>query len=78
MDVPVFPRTFERIMLLVTIYSIIVFNMIKVKFVHIVNSLIGACCLQVLSVQQLYRVCTLYWDDDYNTQSVSPDVRKNH
>lgn len=28
----------------------------------------------VLSVQQLYRVCTLYWDDDYNTQSVSPDV----
>ncbi|XP_057470098.1 myosin-8-like [Actinidia eriantha] len=28
----------------------------------------------ILSVQQLYRVCTLYWDDDYNTQSVSPDV----
>ncbi|XP_011029713.1 PREDICTED: myosin-6-like isoform X3 [Populus euphratica] len=28
----------------------------------------------VLSVQQLYRVCTLYWDDDYNTRSVSPDV----
>ncbi|KAG5240727.1 myosin [Salix suchowensis] len=28
----------------------------------------------VLSVQQLYRVCTLYWDDDYNTQSVSSDV----
>ncbi|XP_031262812.1 myosin-6-like [Pistacia vera] len=28
----------------------------------------------VLSVQQLYRICTLYWDDDYNTQSVSPDV----
>ncbi|XWS09072.1 hypothetical protein CRYUN_Cryun40dG0054700 [Craigia yunnanensis] len=28
----------------------------------------------VLSVQQLYRVCTLYRDDNYNTQSVSPDV----
>ncbi|KAJ6911362.1 hypothetical protein NC652_021857 [Populus alba x Populus x berolinensis] len=28
----------------------------------------------VLSVQQLYRVCTLYWDDDYNTRSVSTDV----
>ena len=29
---------------------------------------------QILSVQQLYRICTLYWDDNYNTRSVSPDV----
>ncbi|KAL8143036.1 hypothetical protein V2J09_016068 [Rumex salicifolius] len=29
---------------------------------------------KVLSVQQLYRICTLYWDDNYNTRSVSPDV----
>lgn len=28
----------------------------------------------ILSVQQLYRVCTLYCDDNYNTPSVSPDV----
>ncbi|PHU13460.1 Myosin-14 [Capsicum chinense] len=28
----------------------------------------------VLSDQQLYRICTLYWDDKYNTRSVSPDV----
>jgi myosin-5 len=28
----------------------------------------------VLSVQQLYRICTLYWDDNYNTRSVSSDV----
>ncbi|KAL4297253.1 hypothetical protein GQ457_12G001630 [Hibiscus cannabinus] len=28
----------------------------------------------VLSVQQLYRVCTLYRDDKYNTQSVSQDL----
>ncbi|TKY69095.1 Myosin-7 protein [Spatholobus suberectus] len=28
----------------------------------------------VLSAQQLYRICTLYCDDDDNTQSVSPDV----
>ncbi|KAF5195221.1 Myosin [Thalictrum thalictroides] len=28
----------------------------------------------VLSIQQLYRICTLYWDDNYNTRSVSPDV----
>ncbi|PKI76827.1 hypothetical protein CRG98_002813 [Punica granatum] len=28
----------------------------------------------ILSVQQLYRICTLYWDDSYNTRSVSPAV----
>ncbi|KAH7517473.1 hypothetical protein FEM48_Zijuj09G0068600 [Ziziphus jujuba var. spinosa] len=28
----------------------------------------------ILSVQQLYRICTLYWDDNYNTRSVSGDV----
>ncbi|XP_044486301.1 myosin-6-like [Mangifera indica] len=28
----------------------------------------------VFSVQQLYRLCTLYGDNDNNTQSVSPDV----
>ncbi|KAM7466320.1 hypothetical protein LguiB_013882 [Lonicera macranthoides] len=28
----------------------------------------------VLSVQQLYRICTLYRDDNYHTPSVSPDV----
>lgn len=28
----------------------------------------------ILSVQQLYRICTLYWDDNYNTRSVSSDV----
>ncbi|GJN22552.1 hypothetical protein PR202_gb10130 [Eleusine coracana subsp. coracana] len=31
----------------------------------------------VLSVQQLYRICTQYWDDKYNTQSVSSDVLSN-
>ncbi|KAF3652096.1 Myosin-7 [Capsicum annuum] len=28
----------------------------------------------ILSTQQLYRICTLYWDEDFNTQGVSPDV----
>ncbi|KAK4356924.1 hypothetical protein RND71_022534 [Anisodus tanguticus] len=28
----------------------------------------------ILSSQQLYRMCTLYWDEDFNTQGVSPDV----
>jgi myosin-5 len=31
----------------------------------------------ILSVQQLYRICTLYWDDSYNTRSVSQDVIAN-
>ncbi|TKY61359.1 Myosin-11 protein [Spatholobus suberectus] len=29
----------------------------------------------VLSIQQLYRISTLYWDDKYGTRSVSPDVK---
>lgn len=29
---------------------------------------------QIMSVQQLYRVCTLYWDANYNTRTVSQDV----
>lgn len=28
----------------------------------------------ILSIQQLYRICTLYQDENYNTRSVSPDV----
>lgn len=27
-----------------------------------------------MSIKQLYKICTTYWDDDYNTTSVSPDV----
>jgi myosin-5 len=28
----------------------------------------------VLSIQQLYRISTMYWDDRYNTETVSADV----
>ena len=28
----------------------------------------------VLSIQQLYRISTMYWDDKYGTLSVAPDV----
>nr|XP_029123556.1 myosin-6 isoform X2 [Elaeis guineensis] len=40
------------------------------------SSHVHAYCffLQILSVQQLYRICTQYWDDKYNTQSVSSSV----
>ncbi|GFR45883.1 hypothetical protein Agub_g7337 [Astrephomene gubernaculifera] len=29
---------------------------------------------RVLSIQQLYRISTMYWDDKYNEETVSPDV----
>ncbi|KAL9275667.1 Myosin-11-like protein, partial [Drosera capensis] len=31
----------------------------------------------VLSIQQLYRISTMYWDDKYGTHSLSPDVIAN-
>jgi len=35
---------------------------------------IMAWFFQILSVQQLYRLSSFFWDDKYNTRSVSPDV----
>jgi hypothetical protein len=34
----------------------------------------------ILSVQQLYRISTMYWDDKYGTHSVAPEVsaQRNH
>ena len=31
----------------------------------------------VLSVQQLYRISTMYWDDRYNTETVAHEVRSS-
>ncbi|KAL6002148.1 hypothetical protein ACLOJK_037596 [Asimina triloba] len=36
--------------------------------------LIPLCFARILSVQQLYRICTNYWDDKYGTKSVNADV----
>ncbi|XAR58689.1 Myosin ATPase [Bertholletia excelsa] len=41
----------------------------RISYDEIINDL-----CPILSVQQLYRICTLYWDDNYNTRSVAPDV----
>ncbi|EYU17957.1 hypothetical protein MIMGU_mgv1a000177mg [Erythranthe guttata] len=41
----------------------------RISYDEIINDL-----CPVLSVQQLYRICTLYWDDNYNTRSVSSEV----
>ncbi|KAG2402709.1 Myosin-8 Myosin XI [Vigna angularis] len=41
----------------------------RISYDEIINDL-----CPIMSVQQLYRICTLYWDANYNTRSVSPDV----
>ncbi|CAL0299636.1 unnamed protein product [Lupinus luteus] len=41
----------------------------RISYDEIINDL-----CPVMSVQQLYRICTLYWDANYNTRSVSSDV----
>ncbi|XP_071738132.1 myosin-6-like [Rutidosis leptorrhynchoides] len=41
----------------------------RISYDDIINDL-----CPILSVQQLYRICTLYWDDNYNTRSVSQEV----
>jgi len=53
------------------------YNLIVIVFrVYILFYLIISLVLllQILSVQQLCKICTLYWDDNYNTRSVSPHV----
>ncbi|KAL7113224.1 hypothetical protein ACP275_04G048900 [Erythranthe tilingii] len=44
----------------------------RISYDEIINDL-----CPILSVQQLYRICTLYWDDNYNTRSVSTEVISN-
>ncbi|KAG1359672.1 putative Myosin-8 [Cocos nucifera] len=49
--------------------SQVIFQKYRISYDEIVNDL-----CPILSVQQLYRICTQYWDDKYNTQSVSSSV----
>uniref|UniRef100_A0A7N0TP54 Myosin-6-like n=1 Tax=Kalanchoe fedtschenkoi TaxID=63787 RepID=A0A7N0TP54_KALFE len=48
---------------------LVIHQKFRISYDEITNDL-----CPVLSVQQLYRICTLYWDDNYNTRSVSPNV----
>ncbi|XP_072971215.1 myosin-6-like isoform X1 [Typha angustifolia] len=48
---------------------LVIFQKYRISYDEIVNDL-----CPILSVQQLYRICTQYWDDKYNTQSVSSSV----
>uniref|UniRef100_A0A0E0CLR9 Myosin motor domain-containing protein n=1 Tax=Oryza meridionalis TaxID=40149 RepID=A0A0E0CLR9_9ORYZ len=47
----------------------VIFKKFRISYDEIVNDL-----CPVLSVQQLYKICTQYWDDKYNTESVSEEV----
>ncbi|WOK92762.1 myosin-6-like isoform X2 [Canna indica] len=48
---------------------LVIFQKSRISYDEIVHDL-----CPVLSVQQLYRICTQYWDDKYNTKSVSSSV----
>ncbi|XP_077227543.1 myosin-6-like isoform X2 [Tasmannia lanceolata] len=48
---------------------LVIFQKSKISF----DEITGDLC-PILSVQQLYRICTMYWDDNYGTQTVSPSV----
>uniref|UniRef100_A0A0D9W1N6 Myosin motor domain-containing protein n=1 Tax=Leersia perrieri TaxID=77586 RepID=A0A0D9W1N6_9ORYZ len=47
----------------------VIFKKFRISYDEIINDL----CTE-LSVQQLYKICTQYWDDKYNTESVSEEV----
>ncbi|CAL5065850.1 unnamed protein product [Urochloa decumbens] len=48
---------------------LVIFKKFRISYDEIVNDL-----CPVLSVQQLYKICTQYWDDKYNSESVSEEV----
>lgn len=48
---------------------LVIHQKFRISYDEIANDL-----CPILSVQQLYRICTIYWDDSYNTRSVSSDV----
>ncbi|KAL6871437.1 hypothetical protein ACP4OV_014266 [Aristida adscensionis] len=48
---------------------LVIFKKFRISLDEIVNDL-----CPVLTVQQLYKICTQYWDDKYNTESVSEEV----
>ncbi|KAG2544341.1 hypothetical protein PVAP13_9KG024700 [Panicum virgatum] len=48
---------------------LVIFKKFRISYDEIINDL-----CPVLSVQQIYKICTQYWDDKYNTESVSEEV----
>ncbi|XP_039123360.1 myosin-6-like [Dioscorea cayenensis subsp. rotundata] len=48
---------------------LVIFKKFRISYDEIINDL-----CPILTVQQLHKICTQYWDDKYDTQSVSPEV----
>ncbi|XP_066367683.1 myosin-6-like isoform X3 [Miscanthus floridulus] len=48
---------------------LVIFKKFRISYDEIISDL-----CPVLSVQQIYKICTQYWDDKYNTESVSEEV----
>ncbi|OAY68635.1 Myosin-8, partial [Ananas comosus] len=48
---------------------LVIFQKYRISYEDLLSDL-----CPMLSVQQLYRICTQYWDDKYNTQSVSSSI----
>nr|CAB3492369.1 unnamed protein product [Digitaria exilis] len=48
---------------------LVIFKKFRISYDEVINDL-----CPVLSVQQMYKICTQYWDDKYNTESVSEEV----
>ncbi|KAK1257290.1 hypothetical protein QJS04_geneDACA024565 [Acorus gramineus] len=59
-----------------TAYLEKIYGMIRDNLKKEISPLLGLC-IQVLSIQQLYRISTMYWDDKYGTHSVSSEVISN-
>lgn len=51
----------------------VTFLVIHQKAKKSLQEVMGDLC-PVLSVQQLYRISTMYWDDRYGTETVAPEV----
>ncbi|XP_074586758.1 myosin-8-like [Curcuma longa] len=51
---------------------LVIFQKSRISYEEIIQDL-----CPVLNVQQLYRICTQYWDDKYDTKSVSSEVLSN-
>ena len=51
----------------------VTFLVIHQKAKKSLNEIMGDLC-PMLSVQQLYRISTMYWDDRYGTETVAPEV----
>lgn len=58
---------------LTVVWQAVTFLVIHQKHKKSLEEITNDLC-PVLSVQQLYRISTMYWDDRYNTETVSHEA----